>query len=97
MVILSLGTSYYKTLTKRSVTAEGIEYDVSLPEPTEKQVEIAKNIDGVKYAGVQVKCAVIDEYKGKETRIRQMMCLGKNSVFLHMNRLKESTQRKKTK
>ena len=70
MVILSLGTSYYKTLTKRSVTAEGIEYDVSLPEPTEKQVEIAKNIDGVKYAGVQVKCAVIDEYKGKETRIR---------------------------
>lgn len=42
MVILSLGTSYYKTLTKRSVTAEGIEYDVSLPEPTEKQVEIAK-------------------------------------------------------
>lgn len=70
MVVFSLGISYYTTLTERSVAAEGMKYDVLLPEPTEEQVQKAHKIEGVVYAGLAVKCAVIDEYEGKNTRIR---------------------------
>lgn len=70
MVVFSLGISYYSAIIKRSVASEGIKYDVSLPEPTEVQVKRAHEIEGIEYAGVAVKCAVIDECEGKNSRIR---------------------------
>lgn len=70
VVVFSLGISYYTALTKRSLASEGMKYDVSLPEPTEAQVKKAHEIEGIEYAGVAVKCAVIDKNKGKDCRIR---------------------------
>lgn len=68
--VCSLGGSYWKTVTRRSVIMEGIRYDVSLPQPTAEQVMKAYQIPEIKNAGLAVKCAVIREYKGKPLEIR---------------------------
>ena len=58
--ILGIGIGYWNMLSDRSVKMEGMDYDIELTEPTEKQVEAAGNMEQVKYAGVNVKCAIIE-------------------------------------
>ena len=45
---------------------EGMDYDVELTEPAEKQVQIIREMDEVKYAGVAVKCAIVNTYEDKK-------------------------------
>lgn len=68
--IWCLGGSYYKMLERRNVTMEGILYDVSLPIPTEEQVKKAQEMPGIVHAGLSVKCAVIEDFKGELMRVR---------------------------
>ncbi len=68
-VVFSLGVSYYKTVTERNLASEGIQYDVALPEPTDEQIRKTREFDGVKDAGLSVKCAVVDG-KDNQDRIR---------------------------
>lgn len=68
--VCSLGGSYWKTVTWRSVLMNGISFDIQLPEPTEEQVLLARQLPEIKYAGLSVKCAVVDEYDDKPVQIR---------------------------
>ena len=68
-VVFSLGISYYKTVTGRNLASEGMKYDISLPEPTDEQIQKAREADGVKCAGLAVKCAVAGSDDGTD-RIR---------------------------
>ena len=68
-VVFSLGVSYYKTVTERNLASEGMKYDVSLPEPRDEQIQKAREADGVKCAGLAVKCAVAGSGDGMD-RIR---------------------------
>lgn len=64
-VIIVLGVSYWNTISQRQIRMEGMDYDVELTEPEERQVQIIRDMDEVKYAGLAVKCAIVEEYNGK--------------------------------
>lgn len=64
-VVISLGISYYNTITMRQLRMEGMDYDIELTEPRADQVEKIRSMKNVRYAGVAVKCAILGEYQGK--------------------------------
>ena len=64
-VIIALGVSYWNTISQRQMRMEGMDYDVELTEPAEEQVQIIRDMDEVRYAGLAVKCAIVEEYNGK--------------------------------
>lgn len=64
-VILATGVSYWNTVTERQVRMQGMDYDIALSEPREDQVEKICSMDTVKYAGVAVKCAILEQYQGR--------------------------------
>lgn len=64
-VIIALGVSYWNTISQRQIRMEGMDYDVELTEPAEEQVQIIRDMDEVRYAGLAVKCAIVEEYNGK--------------------------------
>ncbi|WP_269478253.1 ABC transporter permease [Hominibacterium faecale] len=70
--ILGIGIGYWNMLSDRSVKMEGMDYDIELTEPTEKQVEAAGNMEQVKYAGVNVKCAIIESAYEKKVAKTQL-------------------------
>lgn len=63
--VIALGVSYWDTIQKRQLRMEGMDYDVELTEPRENQVELVRDMEEVKYAGLSVKCAIVEEYQGK--------------------------------
>lgn len=63
-VIISVGVSYWKTIAERQIRMEGMDYDIELSEPEERQVEKVRSMEQVEYAGVAVKCAVLEQYNG---------------------------------
>ena len=65
-VIIALGVGYWTTIAQRQIRMEGMDYDVELTEPAEKQVQIIREMDEVKYAGVAVKCAIVNTYEDKK-------------------------------
>lgn len=64
-VILAVGISYWNTISERQIRASGMDYDIELSEPREDQVEKIRSMDSVKYAGVAVKCAILEQYQDK--------------------------------
>lgn len=64
--VLLVGSGYYEALTLRQRRMNGMDYDIALTEPTEEQVAIVRSMDKVKYAGVCVKCAILESYDGQE-------------------------------
>lgn len=64
-VVTSLGVSYWNTIEERQLRMEGMDYDVELTEPRDDQVEAVRSMEEVEYAGLCVKCALIEEYQGK--------------------------------
>lgn len=64
--VLSIGLSYWNTLSVRQQRMQGMDYDIELTEPREEQVCIIRQMDNVKYAGLGVKCAIISQYGQKE-------------------------------
>ncbi|MGO0883215.1 ABC transporter permease [Clostridioides difficile] len=63
--VISIGISYWETLSLRQQRMEGIDYDIELNEPKEEQVSIIQQLDNVKYAGLNVKCAIISNYENR--------------------------------
>ncbi len=64
-VVLALGISYWSTVSERQIRAQGMDYDIELSEPRDDQIEKIRSMDNVKYAGVAVKCAIIEQYQDK--------------------------------
>lgn len=64
-VILAVGASYWDTISQRQIRMQGMDYDIELSEPREDQVEKIRSMDKVKYAGVAVKCAILEQYQEK--------------------------------
>lgn len=64
-VVLALGVSYWYTVCERQIRMQGMDYDIELSEPRSDQVEKIRSMDNVKYAGVAVKCAMLEQYQGK--------------------------------
>lgn len=54
--IFSIGVSYYKSYQSQKLQSAGMDVDAELSIPTDEQIEKAKQIDGVKYIGLQIKC-----------------------------------------
>lgn len=63
--VLALAMSYEKTISIRKMRMNGMDYDIALTEPEEKQVEQIRAMDNVSKAGLSVKCAVGEKYNGK--------------------------------
>lgn len=61
--VLSLGLSYWNTISLRQERMNGINYDIELTEPREDQVPLIRQMDSVEYAGLAVKCALVSQYQ----------------------------------
>lgn len=66
-IVFGLGISYWETIMQRSIAMEGLDYDIELTEPRDDQTETIRSMENVKWAGVAVKCAIVNQYKGQET------------------------------
>ncbi len=64
--VLLVGSGYYEALTLRQRRMSGMDFDIALTEPTEEQVALVRGMDKVKYAGLCVKCAIIEAYDGAD-------------------------------
>lgn len=64
-IVLALGVSYWNTISERQLRMQGMDYDIELSEPREDQVKKIGSMDKVEYAGVAVKCAVLEQYRDK--------------------------------
>lgn len=64
-IILAVGVSYWNTISERQIRMQGMDYDIELSEPREDQVEKIRSMDKVKYAGIAVKCAILEQYQEK--------------------------------
>ena len=64
-IILAVGMSYWNTISERQIRMQGMVYDIELSEPREDQVEKIRSMDKVKYAGIAVKCAILEQYQEK--------------------------------
>ena len=64
--IISVGLSYWNTVSLRQQRMQGIDYDIELTEPTDDQITVMREMDKIKYAGLSVKCAIVSKYQEKE-------------------------------
>ena len=64
--VISIGISYWDTISVRQQRMQGIDYDVELTEPRADQVSVIRGMEQVKYAGLSVICAVLSKYQEKE-------------------------------
>lgn len=62
-IVIALGLSYWNTISSRQVRMNGMDYDIELTEPREDQVEKIRSMEHVKYAGIEVKCAIVDSFQ----------------------------------
>lgn len=60
LTIIGIGIGYWEMISERQMKMNGMDYDIEVSEPTEDQVNIARKSDLIKYAGISVKCAVIE-------------------------------------
>ena len=65
LTIIGIGIGYWKMISERQMKMNGMDYDIEVSEPIEDQVNIARNSDLIKYAGISVKCAVIESANDK--------------------------------
>jgi putative ABC transport system permease protein len=54
--IFSIGVSYYQSYQSQKLRSAGMDADAELSIPTDEQIEKAKQIEDVKYIGLQIKC-----------------------------------------
>ncbi|MCI9595882.1 MAG: ABC transporter permease [Firmicutes bacterium] len=64
--VISVGLSYWDTISLRQERMQGMDYDIELTEPRDDQVSVMRKMDKVKYAGLCVKCAVVSKYQDQE-------------------------------
>lgn len=99
--IISVGLSYWDTVSLRQQRVQGIDYDIELTEPRDHQVSVIREMDNVKYAGLSVKCAIVSKYQDKELNKLKLYWLDdtcwKNRRFQHWIIIKANIQIKKMK
>lgn len=61
--IISVGTGYWQSIQERTRYTSGMDYDISLTEPEDFQIQKARSMEEIKYAGLLVKCAMLEKYK----------------------------------
>lgn len=61
--VISIGLSYWDTVSLRQQRMQGIDYDIELTEPRDDQVSTIRKMDNVKYAGLNVKCGIVSKYQ----------------------------------
>lgn len=64
--VISVGLSYWDTVSLRQQRMQGIDYDIELTEPRDDQVSTIRKMDNVRYAGLSVKCGIVSKYQDKE-------------------------------
>lgn len=64
--VISVGLSYWDTISIRQQRMQGMDYDIELTEPRDDQVSIMRKMDNIKYAGLSVKCVIVSKYQDKE-------------------------------
>lgn len=64
--VISIGLSYWDTVSLRQQRMQGIDYDIELTEPRDDQVSTIRKMDNVRYAGLSVKCGIASKYQDKE-------------------------------
>lgn len=64
--VISIGLSYWTTVSLRQQRMNGIDYDIELSEPRDNQIFTIRNMENVKYAGLCVKCSIVSKYNEKE-------------------------------
>lgn len=64
--VISVGLSYWDTVSLRQQRMQGINYDIELTEPRDDQVSTIRKMDNVRYAGLSVKCGIASKYQDKE-------------------------------
>lgn len=64
--VISVGLSYWNTVSLRQQRMQGIDYDIELTEPRDDQVSTIRKMENVKYAGISVKCGIASKYQDKE-------------------------------
>lgn len=64
--VISIGLSYWDTVSLRQQRMQGINYDIELTEPRDDQVSTIRKMDNVRYAGLSVKCGIASKYQDKE-------------------------------
>ena len=64
--VISVGLSYWDTVSLRQQRMQGIDYDIELTEPRDDQVSTIRKMDNVRYAGLSVKCGIALKYQDKE-------------------------------
>lgn len=74
-VVMAVGISYWNTVSERQLRMQGMDYDIELSDPREDQVEKIRSMDKVKYAGVAVKCAMLEQYQDKLLDKTRVYCL----------------------
>ncbi len=63
--VLAIAVSYQKTIAMQRIRMNGMRYDISLTEPEERQAAQIRAMSKVAEAGLSVKCAAAEEYRGK--------------------------------
>lgn len=61
--VLGIGISYWDAVSQRAIRMNGMDFDMELTEPRADQVELVRDMESVKYAGVAVKCAIAETYR----------------------------------
>ncbi|SFQ41085.1 FtsX-like permease family protein [Lachnospiraceae bacterium XBB1006] len=64
--VLSLAVGYYRAVTLCQRRINGVDCDLILTEPSNKQMKILQDMEQVKYAGLSVKCAIVSALKDVE-------------------------------
>ena len=64
--VISVGLSYWDTVSLRQRRMQGMDYDIELTEPRDDQVSTIRKMNNVRYAGISVKCGIASKYKNKE-------------------------------
>ena len=64
-VVIAVGTSYWEAVSQRQIRMEGMDYDIALTEPRDDQVKEIRSMENVRYAGVAVKCAIVEKYEDR--------------------------------
>lgn len=64
--VISVGLSYWDTVSLRQRRMQGIDCDIELTEPRDDQVSIVRKMGHVKCAGLSVKCGIVSKYQDRE-------------------------------
>lgn len=69
-VVITLGASYWESLSTRQIRMSGMDFDIELSEPRENQVKKIRTMKLVSHAGLEVKCGIIENYYNHNKEVR---------------------------